>query len=102
MSVSWRHKGPWSKSPENQKILSGKISGRKTTNICLFKIFSDENEFYINPLIFFSERPKMVIFVHVDTNRLTLKRPLRKKLRVRWFFDVFKVKESSFFLIGAN
>ena len=28
---------------------------------------------------------------------LTLKRPLRKKLRMRWFFDVSKVKESSFF-----
>ena len=28
---------------------------------------------------------------------LTLTRPLRKKLRMRWFFDVFKVKESSFF-----
>ena len=27
---------------------------------------------------------------------LTLRRPLRKKLRMRWFFDVSKVKESSF------
>ena len=27
---------------------------------------------------------------------LTLRRPLCKKLRKRWFFDVFKVKESSF------
>ena len=27
----------------------------------------------------------------------SLRRPLRKKLRMRWFFDVFKVKESSFF-----
>ena len=28
---------------------------------------------------------------------LTLRRPLRRKLRIRWFFDVPKVKESSFF-----
>ena len=31
------------------------------------------------------------------TTRLTLTRPLRKKLRTRWFFDVSKVEESSFF-----
>ena len=29
--------------------------------------------------------------------RLTLTRPLRRKLRMRWFFDVSKVNESSFF-----
>ena len=29
---------------------------------------------------------------------LTLTRPLRRKLRMTWFFDVSKVKESSFFL----
>ena len=28
---------------------------------------------------------------------LTLRRPLRRKLRMRWFFDISKVKESSFF-----
>ena len=28
---------------------------------------------------------------------LTLTRPLRRKIRMRWFFDVSKVKESSFF-----
>ena len=28
---------------------------------------------------------------------LTLTRPLRRKLRMRWFFDIFLVKESSFF-----
>ena len=28
---------------------------------------------------------------------LILTLPLRRKLRMRWFFDVFKVKESSFF-----
>ena len=27
---------------------------------------------------------------------LTLRRSLRRKLRMRWFFDVSKVKESSF------
>ena len=27
---------------------------------------------------------------------LTLRRPLRKKLRMMWFFDVSEVKESSF------
>ena len=29
--------------------------------------------------------------------QLNLTRPLRRKLRMRWFFDVSKVKESSFF-----
>ena len=29
--------------------------------------------------------------------RLTLTRSLRRKLRIGWFFDVLKVKESSFF-----
>ena len=29
--------------------------------------------------------------------KLTLTRPLRRKLRIRWFFDVSKVKESIFF-----
>ena len=29
---------------------------------------------------------------------LTLRRPLRRKLRMRWVFDVSKVNESSFFL----
>ena len=28
--------------------------------------------------------------------KLTLTRPLRRKLRIRWFFDVSKVKESGF------
>ena len=32
-----------------------------------------------------------------NTNSLTLRRSLREKLRMRWFFDVLKVKESSFF-----
>ena len=29
-------------------------------------------------------------------SNITLRRPLRNKLRMRWFFDVSKVKESSF------
>ena len=33
---------------------------------------------------------------------LTLRRPLCKKLWLRWFFDVSKVKESSFFKIGPH
>ena len=33
---------------------------------------------------------------------LTLRRPLRRKLRMRLFFDISKVKESSFFLIGPH
>ena len=34
---------------------------------------------------------------NVSIGPLTLRRPLRKKLRMRWFFDVSDVKESSFF-----
>ena len=37
-----------------------------------------------------------------DFNNVTLRRPLHKKLRMRWFFNVSKVKESSFFLIGSH
>ena len=33
----------------------------------------------------------------MDLSTLTLRRPLRRKLRMRWFFDVSMVKESSFF-----
>ena len=36
------------------------------------------------------------------TGSLTLRRPLRKKLRMRWFFDISKVKESIFFKIGPH
>ena len=34
-------------------------------------------------------------------NKLTFKRPSRRMLRMRWFFDVSKGKESSF-LIGPH
>ena len=34
--------------------------------------------------------------VHSRLYRLTLRRPLRKKMRMRWFFDVSEVKESIF------
>ena len=33
---------------------------------------------------------------HIGFTLLTLTRPSRRKLRMRWFFDVSKVKESSF------
>ena len=45
---------------------------------CIIRFRSNLNQFYFKP------------------NFLTLRRPLRKKLRMRWFFDVSKVKESSF------
>ena len=35
--------------------------------------------------------------LQLEIENLTLRRPLRRKLRMRWFFDVSKVKESSFF-----
>ena len=43
-----------------------------------------------------------LIFPHLLINRhflkkLTLRRPLCRKLQMRWFFDVSKVKESIFF-----
>ena len=37
------------------------------------------------------------LFVVTDLVSLTHTRPLRRKLRMRWFFDVSKVKESSLF-----
>ena len=47
---------------------------------------------YLQFNIYFSVIPKKLTFFW-----LTLRRPLRKKLRMRWFFDVSEVKESSFF-----
>ena len=40
---------------------------------------------------------KIVLQILLSKHVLTLTRPLRKNLQMRWFFDVFKVKESSFF-----
>ena len=33
---------------------------------------------------------------------LTLRRPLRRKVRMRWFFDISKEKESRFFKSDLN
>ena len=67
---------------------------------------------------FVNQRPNKRTYLHLSENKiwkdyylpkciesnlkiikwkLTLRRPLLRKLRVRWFFDVSKVKESSFF-----
>ena len=35
-------------------------------------------------------------FIKIQNCSLTLRRPLRRKVRMRWFFDISKVKESSF------
>ena len=40
---------------------------------------------------------QMLCHNKIGDDSLTLRRPLRKKLRMRWYFDVSKVKESSFF-----
>ena len=40
----------------------------------------------------------MVYYDSPSSQNLTLRRPLRRKVRMRWFFDISKVKESSFFL----
>ena len=49
---------------------------------------------------------KNIIYLIIFEKRLiyflTLTRPLRRKLRMRWFFDVSKVKESSFFLMDLT
>ena len=42
---------------------------------------------------------------HIDSEWLTLRRPWCRRLRMRWFFDISKVKESRFFksdLTGPN
>ena len=43
-----------------------------------------------------SAKIRMALKRHTVLYRLTLRRPLRRKLWMRWFFDVSKVKESSF------
>ena len=44
------------------------------------------------------EEPDKYRQTAVNILSLTLTRPLRRRLRMRWFFDVSKVKESSFFI----
>ena len=42
--------------------------------------------------------PHQIFFAFFrNLSLLTLRRPLRKELRMRWFLDVSKVKELSFF-----
>ena len=59
-----------------------------------------EDEFFIEcdpkELSLFYARNGRFLIYNLE-GRLTLRRPLRKKLRMRWFFDVSEVKESSFF-----
>ena len=49
-----------------------------------------------------SAKIRMALKRHTVLYRLTLRRPLRRKLWMRWFFDVSKVKESSFFYFGPH
>ena len=43
---------------------------------------------------FFSALKYEINFTEI---KLTLRRPLRRKLRMKWFFDISKVQESNFF-----
>ena len=45
---------------------------------------------------------EMLRLYHGKGDCLTLTRPLRRNLRMSWFFDVSKLKESRFFLIGPH
>ena len=58
----------------------------RKTRIILNKFYNQETMRFI--------RSFYNIFLYYKT--LSLRRPLRKKLRMRWFFDVSEVKESSF------
>ena len=49
-----------------------------------------------------SAKIRMALKRHTVLYRLTLRRPLRRKLWMRWFFDVSKVKESSFLKSDLN
>ena len=51
----------------------------------------------INFEILFKLFNSVYMIYNISIGHLTLRRPLRKKLRMRWFFDVSDVKESSFF-----
>ena len=51
--------------------------------------------------VFREGRTKAVSFFSLEA-QLTLRRPLRRKLPMRWFFDISKVKESSFFKWGLT
>ena len=50
-----------------------------------------------------NDRTKLFdVIYEISSRKLTLTRPLHRKLRIRWFFDVFKVKESSFFKLDLT
>ena len=51
-------------------------------------------------MVYFCLRISILKRFFFQKERFALTRPLRRKLRMRWFFDVSKVKESSFFQIG--
>ena len=78
----------WRLKPQAEKV----YYGRKIFEFYwLRKMFADCIRTFFAPASFMS--PKH----HKDESGLTLRRPLRRKLRMRWFFDVPKGKESSFF-----
>ena len=54
-------------------------------------------ELKIKPKRLVSLKLKGPIESHPTAFESALRRPLRRKLRMRWFFDVSKVKESSFY-----
>ena len=51
----------------------------------------------INLTNYFQLKLKGLARLFYSTGMLTFRRLLRRKLRMRWFFDMSKVKESSFF-----
>ena len=72
------------------------------TRFRITSMFHDKYELslYICHRIFISQEwhIRSNIFKAYYTSSLTLRRPFRRKVRMRRFFDISKVKESSFFL----
>ena len=89
----------WVKRP-NRLFTDAQLFSETGPEISLFHQVNTQDKRAKFPIQIWIES-NFEIFGRRWINYLTLRRPLRRQLRLRWFFDVSKVKESSF-LIGPH
>ena len=80
---------------ENIKV-KFKISGSFFIDLSQKSVFSGWGSADVTSLLSFISKSH-IKFSKYNNMKLSLRRPLRRKFRMRWFFDISKVKESSFF-----
>ena len=83
------------------KFLQGDQAGRDRDRILILLIELTNFMYLLNLFVIITIRKKYSRTFYsklcaILNRNLTLTRPLRRKQRVRWFFDVTKVQESSF------